>query len=120
MNIYIDDDSVHGLLVKLLRKAGHDVVIPADIGFEGRDDPEHFAQAIAGDRALLTSNADDFKQLHELVLVSGGHHPGVLLVHKDNDPKRDMQPKAIVAALSNFVAQGVPVSDTVHVLNQYR
>ena len=32
MLLYLDDDIIDGVLVKLLRKAGHDVMIPADVG----------------------------------------------------------------------------------------
>jgi len=120
MNLYLDDDSVHGLLVLLLRRAGHDVVIPADINFAGREDPEHLAQAIAGARVLLTKNDRDFNLLHELVRVCGGHHPGILVIRKDNDSKRDMSAKAIVRAIEKFVRSGLPVEDGYHYLNQYR
>jgi predicted nuclease of predicted toxin-antitoxin system len=120
MNLYLDGDSVHALLVTLLRKAGHDVIIPAAINCAGRADPEHFAQAIAGARVLLTHNDKDFSLLHELVQVAGGHHPGVFVVRKDNDKKRVMSPKAIVRAIENFLASGMPIPDNYHVLNFYR
>jgi hypothetical protein len=120
MNLYLDDDSVHGLLVTLLRKAGHDVVIPADINFVGREDPEHFMQAVAGARVLLTHNDRDFSKLHDLIRIAGGHHAGVFVVRKDNDSKRDMSTKAIVRAIANFTASGMPVEDGFHVLNNYR
>src|SRR5262249_23285888 len=36
MNLYLDDDSADSLLVKLLGRAGHDVLIPADLGAVGK------------------------------------------------------------------------------------
>ena len=45
MLLYLDDDIIETVLVKLLRKAGHDVVIPADGGLAGADDPVHFTRA---------------------------------------------------------------------------
>jgi predicted nuclease of predicted toxin-antitoxin system len=120
MNLYLDDDSVHGLLILLLRRAGHDVVVPADINMSGHEDPEHLAQAAAGARILLTKNHDDFFLLHELVHVCGGHHPGILVVRKDNDSKRDMSAKAIARAIENLVRSGVPIEDGYHFLNNYR
>ena len=33
MNLYLDDDIEHGVLVKLLVKAGHDVQLPFDAIF---------------------------------------------------------------------------------------
>jgi len=38
MNLYLDDDSVDALLVRLLQHAGHDVQIPADVAISGRRD----------------------------------------------------------------------------------
>jgi len=120
MNLYLDDDSVHGVLVLLLRRAGHDVVIPADINYAGRADPEHLGQAVAGPRVLLTKNHRDFYLLHELVQVCGGHHPGILVVRKDNDSKRDLSAKAIVRAVEKLLRSGLPVEDGYHYLNDYR
>jgi hypothetical protein len=45
---------------------------------------------------LLTHNYKDFNNLHELVTDAGGHHPGVLVVRRDNDPRKDLSPKGIV------------------------
>jgi hypothetical protein len=44
MNIYLDDDSIGGLLVRLLRQAGHDVELPAMQGLAGVDDVVHLTQ----------------------------------------------------------------------------
>ena len=120
MNLYLDDDSVAGLLVKLLRAAGHDVQIPADVGKVGAEDAAHFMHAIRSGRTVLTSNHDDFKLLHDLVLLVAGHHPGVFVVRRDNDPKRDMSAKAIVRAIGRLTAAAVVVADEFHVLNHYR
>jgi hypothetical protein len=35
MNLYLDDDSVGTLLIRLLQRSGHDVVIPRDIALSG-------------------------------------------------------------------------------------
>jgi hypothetical protein len=32
MNLYLDEDTAWGILVQALRRAGHDVQIPADVG----------------------------------------------------------------------------------------
>src|SRR5436190_1270300 len=120
MNLYLDDDTVDRLLIQLLKKAGHDVLIPADIGAVGKKDSAHFKAAIQRGRVLLTKNHDDFELLSDLVLFVGGHHPGVLVIREDKDPKRDMSQKQIVRALRNFVSSGYPVEDEVHILNNYR
>jgi hypothetical protein len=118
--LYVDDDSVNGLLVRLLQTARHDVVIPHDIGKDGAADADHLLEAIRQSRVILTGNHRDFDALHRLVLFLGGHHPGILIVRRDNDPKRDMDQKQIVRAIRNFVSSGMKVEDGIHVLNFYR
>jgi hypothetical protein len=41
MNLYLDDNSIKGSMVGLLRKAGHRVLLPADVGLAGVSDPRH-------------------------------------------------------------------------------
>jgi hypothetical protein len=116
----MDDDSVGGLLVKLLRTAIHDVLFPTDIGTAGKKDPEHFIHAIRRSRVLFTRNYRDFELLSDLVLSAGGHHPGVLVVRRDNNRKRDMKPHDIVRAIGNLLKAGIPIEDGYHILNSYR
>ncbi len=119
MLLYLDDDTVHSVLVKLLRKAGHDVQIPADVGLVGVHDPVHLTHAIRTGRVLLSHNHDDFKRLHILIQTAGGHHPGILMVRKDNN-KRDLRPPGIVVALGKLIASGDPIPDYFTILNTYR
>lgn len=65
MRLYIDDDSVDPSLIRLLRRDGHDVMIPADVGLIGSSDQVHLAHAIRALRALLTRNYLDFHALHD-------------------------------------------------------
>lgn len=81
MRLYIDDDSVDPSLLRLLRRGGHDVQIPADVGQVGSSDQVHLAHAIRDRRAILTRNHGDFDDLHDLViLAANGHHTGILVV----------------------------------------
>jgi predicted nuclease of predicted toxin-antitoxin system len=120
MRLYLDDDSANPVLVKLLRKARHDVVIPRDAGMSGEADPVHLRYAIIETRVMLTRNYDDFLDLHNLILAAQGHHPGILVVREDNDSKRDMRPGDIVRALANLEAAGVPIADSYIILNHWR
>jgi predicted nuclease of predicted toxin-antitoxin system len=120
MRLYLDDDIASGLLVQLLRHAGHDVVVPADLAIAGSEDPVHLRHAIREQRACLTQNYDDFRLLHELVVESRGHHPGIFVVRLDNDPRRDMRPAHIVRAVAKLIAAGVPSADEYIVLNHWR
>lgn len=120
MRVYLDDDTTSGLLVRLLKGAGHDVRLPIEIGVAGRNDAVHLTHAILESRVLITYNSDDFEELHNLVQAAGGHHPGVLAVRRDNNPKRDLDQKGIVRALGKLLAAGVLVADQFTILNHWR
>jgi hypothetical protein len=120
MRIYLDDDVASAVLASLLRRAGHDTRLPADVGLSGEDDAVHLTQAIRESRALISGNHDDFEKLHYLVVESGGHHPGILIVRRDNDLRRDLSPRGIVAAVRNLEASNVPMADSFYVLNRWR
>ena len=108
MKIYLDDDSLSGLLLHLLQAEGHDVVASNQVGNQGRIDPAHFLYAIQEGRALFTRNYRDFKPLHELVVGSGGRHAGVQIDRRDNNPKRDLTEKELVRALRKLIQSGSP------------
>jgi predicted nuclease of predicted toxin-antitoxin system len=120
MNLYLDDDMKNPLLAQYLRQAGHDVQMPADAGLDSAEDPEHLTYTIKVDRVLLTGNHGDFEMLHNLIGQARGHHPGILVVRRDNDPSRDLTLKGIVRALTKLVAAGIPVADQCVVLNHWR
>jgi predicted nuclease of predicted toxin-antitoxin system len=120
MNLYLDDDSAKASLVRLLQKAGHQVVIPADAGLSGASDPRHLRYAAQQDLVLLTKNHDDFEDLHLLVQATSGQHPGLLVVRLDNDPNRDMRDRDIVRAIANLERAGVPIANELHILNHWR
>ncbi len=84
------------------------------------DDPVHLTHSIREDRVLLTGNHRHFKVLHDLVIQAGGHHPGIVAIRRDNNPRRDMTPRGIVVALHKLEDARVPLADRFHVLNQWR
>lgn len=120
MRLYLDDDSIAGQLVRSLRQAGHDVLLPADAGLSGEDDVIHLTRAAREDRVLLSHNYRDFENLHNLVVQVGGSHPGVFVVRKDNDIRRDMSPGAIVRAIDNLLASNAPIENQFIILNHWR
>ena len=119
MNLYLDDDSPARQLVHGLRQAGHDVEIPVDAGLRGEDDSVHLLHAIHHARVLLTANHDDFENLHNLVVQSGGSHAGIVVVRKD-DYHRDMKPAQIVGAIANLEGAGMQVTNEFIILNHWR
>jgi predicted nuclease of predicted toxin-antitoxin system len=120
MRLYLDDNSASPLLVRLLQRAGHYVQLPMDAGLAGRSDVVHLTHAIDDDRVSLTEDHEDFKDMHNLLMRAGGHHPGILVVRRDNDPKRDLKPPGVVRAIAKLLAAGVPLVDYYHVLNHWR
>jgi hypothetical protein len=86
----------------------------------GEHDVIQFMHVIRTGRALLTHNHDDFKRLHELVLLVGGHHPGILVVRRDNDPRRDLRPRGIVQSIQNLSVSLVSIPDQLHMVNHWR
>jgi hypothetical protein len=120
MRLYLDDDSAEALLVSLLRQAGHEVQVPADVGRIGESDPDHLTHAVREDRVLLSRNHDDFKSLHDLIVQVQGHYPGLFIVRRDNDARRDLKPAGIVRAIRNFLSASVPVRDQFTILNHWR
>jgi hypothetical protein len=120
VRLYLDDDSVNTLLVSLLKRAGHDIRLPSDVGLVGQSDPVHLKRAITDRRSLLSGNHKDFEELHDLIQAAGGTHSGILIVRRDNDRRRDLTPRGIVTAISHLVAANVPIENQFIVLNQWR
>lgn len=120
MKIYLDDDSAKTALVARLRKAGHQVSVPADVSLSGSSDQRHLAHAVQNNLVILTRNHDDFEDLHFLVEVTNGQHTGILAVLVDNDPTRDMNDADIARAIRNLERSGVPVANEFHILNHWQ
>ena len=120
MKLYLDDDSASGLLAPLLRQAGHDVRLPIEIGVSGESDAVHLTKAVQEGRVCLSQNYRDFEELHNLVMAVGGHHPGIFVVRKDNNPKRDFSEPGIVRAIAKSLAAQVPIADEYIMLNYWR
>ena len=121
MRLYIDDDSVDPGLIRLLRRDGHDVQTPADVGRTGSSDQAHLAHAIRDRRAVLTRNHGDFDDLHDLVVSAAtGHHGGILVVRYDKNPRNNMSPGDIARAVRNLENAGVAIADSYYELNHWQ
>jgi len=120
MNLYLDDVLAAPLLAKLLRNAGHDVRLPSEIGMGGATDPVHMIHAIREGRVILSRNYGDFEDLHDLILEVKGHHPGILVIRRDNNPARNLKPRDIVRAIRNLEGAGLPVADQYITLNAWQ
>src|SRR5262249_38916932 len=111
MRLYLDEDIASALLSKLLRHAGHDVKTPADSGLMGKDDPVQLVFAIREQRPILSLNYTDFENLHLLILEAQGRHPGILVVRRESDPRKNMSPRDIVRAARNLERAGIPLQN---------
>jgi predicted nuclease of predicted toxin-antitoxin system len=120
MRLYVDEDLVARHLIQALRKASHDVVTPSDVGLLGRSDTVQLTHAVREGRICVTRNATDYEDLHNLILTSGGSHPGIFTVRMDNDSRRDMKPGHIVRALKNISEILASLGNHIICLNDWR
>jgi predicted nuclease of predicted toxin-antitoxin system len=120
MRFLIDENMSSSRLASRLRGQGHDPVLAGDVGLLSMTDPRVLIYSIAQDLPVLTRDAEDFEDLHDLVVAASGHHVGILIVRFDNDPRRNLTDRGISTALSKLETSGVPIADRIHVLNQWR
>jgi predicted nuclease of predicted toxin-antitoxin system len=120
VRVLIDENMSSSRLAVRLQTAGHDVVLATDVGLTSISDARVLAWAVAQDRPVLTRDHEDFAGLHDLVLAVGGHHPGILVVRFDNDPRHNLTERAIATALGNLESSRLAVADRIHVLNHWR
>jgi hypothetical protein len=120
MNIYLDDNLADKSPSALLKKAGHSVVRPIEVGLDGQSDARHLTHAVDKRLVFLTSDRDDFRDLHFLILAASGSHSGIMVVRFDNDTTRDMRPKHIAGAVGKLERSGIPLSNELVTLNHWR
>lgn len=115
LRLLIDEDSQDKRLVQLLRETGHDVITANEAGLMSQPDQIVFRYAINDNRVLLTLNCRDFEALHE----EDSTHPGILAVYRDADLSKNMSFKAIVKAIANLEAVGIPLANQFISLNHW-
>jgi hypothetical protein len=103
----------------MLKRAGHKVTTVFEVNLVGMSDYDVLMYAIKTKHILFTQNCEDFVSLSEAVISSGGNHPGIILLYKNNNQKKDMSYQDIVKAIDNLIKTGVPIPGSVHRLNQY-
>ena len=54
------------------------------------------------------------------LLEAKGHHPGILIVCRENNPKRDLTAKMITRAISKLTTDRFVPDDQFIILNQWR
>lgn len=120
MKLLLDENTSDLRLASRLEARGHEPVLAIDVGLMSVSDARVLSLAIAQALPVLTRDAEDFTDLHDLIMTAGGHHPGVLIVRFDNDPRHNLTDRAIASAISKLESSGIPIADQTHVLNQWR
>lgn len=120
MRFLIDENASSAQLATRLRAEGHDPILAGDAGLLSVADPRVLTWAIGQGLPVLTRDVDDFQDLHDLIMAAGGHHPGMLIIRFDADPRHNMSHRQIGVAISKLGSSGVPISDRFHVLNHWR
>ncbi|HWE35228.1 MAG TPA: DUF5615 family PIN-like protein [Isosphaeraceae bacterium] len=120
MRLLLDENISEHRRAARLKSAGHDLVVDGSVGLLSVTDPRVLAWAICERRATMTHDHEDFTDLHDLILAAGGHHPGILIVRDDGDPRHRMSAQAIATALARLQASGTSLPDHLHVLNHWQ
>jgi predicted nuclease of predicted toxin-antitoxin system len=120
MRFLIDENTSAPRLAARLQVQGHQPILAQDVGLLSASDPRVLIWAIAHALPVLTRDNKDFEDLHDLLMAAGGHHPGLLVVCFDDDPRHNLSDRAIATAISKLESSGVPIADQLHVLNHWR
>ncbi len=86
-------------LADALRADGIEASTAAGLGLAGRSDPDLLAAAVDEGYVLLTENVADFARLANEQLISGGHHPGVLIALSSRFSRRPSGSNVIAKAV---------------------
>jgi predicted nuclease of predicted toxin-antitoxin system len=105
LRLLIDEDTQAKLLVSILRSAGYDIVTVAEEGLSGASDGAVLAQAHVDSRAVLTRNADDYRELHD----TGVKHSGILAIYQSANRLKNMSSADVANALKNLEQSGLDI-----------
>ena len=120
MRFLLDENLNDRRLVSRLLAQGHDPVLAGNVGLLSATDARVLIWAIVQAVPVLTRDSEDFTDLLDLLMAAGGHHPGILLVRFDNDPRHNLTDRGIAGAIHKLESSGIPIPDHIHVLNQWR
>ena len=115
LRLLIDEDTLAKVLVKRLRKAGHDVVTVNEVELAGEPDAVVLNYARHNNRVMLTRNCRDFEALHQKNPI----HPGILAIYQNRDYSKDLSRQALIKAIANLEAANVPLANQFISLNHW-
>jgi predicted nuclease of predicted toxin-antitoxin system len=120
MRFLLDENMSDRRRASRLKAQGHDPILAIDVGLLSVSDPRVLIWAITQALPVLTRDSEDFTDLHDLLMAAGGHHPGILVVRFDSDPRHNLTDRGITSAIHKLESSGIPIPDRIHVLNQWR
>jgi Domain of unknown function (DUF5615) len=92
-------------LAGALRAAKVDACTVFELGLAGSSDPDVFTAAIAYGRTLLTENVADFARISAEHVVSGQHHPGVMVALSSRFSRRAAGIGSLVEAVREVAGE---------------
>src|SRR5271157_328618 len=107
MRFLIDENLSSRRLAFRLHAQKQDPVLASDVGLLSVTDARVLIFAIAQALLVLTRDSEGFEDLHDLVVAAVGHHPGILIVRFDNDPRHNLTDRGIATAISKLESSGV-------------
>lgn len=116
LRLLIDEDSQDKILVKMLRKANHDVLTVNEAKISGKTDSFVLTYAKEENRILFTFNCDDFEALH----LDDPIHPGILVVYHESQFSKNMSYQDIIRAINNLESSQIPLINQFISLNYWR
>lgn len=126
IRLYLDEDLDSDLLISILREEGFVVISPREIGMRRKNknrkvtDEMHLAFAVSKQCILLTHNTDHFLALHNNWRKKDINHYGIILIHKYNNPGKDMAPGQIVRAIYNILRIKLEFKNSLYHLNDFK
>ena len=106
------DENFNRRVVDDLRRLGHDVrtAYQARRANQRIPDPQVLAFATAQGRAVLTFNHWHYVRLHQMVILGGGSHSGIIVCTEDNDAQAlALRIHQAIAALPSLTNQLVRI-----------
>jgi predicted nuclease of predicted toxin-antitoxin system len=114
MRSLLDENMSSPRLASRLQALGHDPILAGDVGLLSVTDARLLIWAIAPALPVLTRDSEDFEDLHDLVMSAGGHHPGMLVVRFNNDPRHNLADRGIGGAINKHESSGVLIPNRIH------
>lgn len=125
LRIYLDEDVDSDLLISILTEEGFIVISPRTVGMRRKlskrklNDEVQLAYAADNGCVFLTANTVHFLNIHKLWKINKIAHCGILLLHKYNNPAKDMAFGQIAKAILNIIGLKLEFTNNLYNLNEF-